>query len=212
MSVAVSMALRAVVAVIPPVMSTIPAIPAVAWGRRRRCVVIAGRVGVHRWSLGYLVYRWPLVILWSLVDLWPLGALGVVAGRLLCDTAANRRTCSTTCAGTHDCTVSPTHGLTNCCARGATNGTTDHRTSLATALCTDGGTSCATEGSADDCALATAHMLAQHRAGRCTYSTTQQGANIVGIDWCAQGRQRQCAAGKQSCRAHMAAMRQDRSF
>ena len=213
MSVAVSMALVAMVVSVPLATSAIATVPAVAWRWWRRCVVVTGRVGVHWRALGYLVYRRPLVVLRSLVNLWPLGSLGVVATRwLMRDTASNRGTCRTTSTGTHYRTVASTHGLSYSCARCATNGTADHRAPLATPLGTDCCTCCTTDGPANHCTLASTHMLAQHRARRSTYATTQQGADIVGIDRCAQGRQRQCAAGKQSCHAHMAAERQDGSF
>ena len=206
MSIAVSMSPGAAVVSVPvipvAVLVTITAIPTVAWRWRRRCVVVARRVGVHSGLLGYLVHRLPLVV-------WPLG---VVAGLLLRGTASNRGPCSTASTGTHYRTVATAHGLSHGCARRATNRTTDHCTPLALALGTDRGTCCATDGASNDCALASTHVLAQNRARCSTYAATQQRADVVGIDRCAQGRQRKCAAGKQSGHAHMAAGGQYRSF
>jgi hypothetical protein len=206
MPVAVAMSLGTVVALIPVVAALVTAIPAVAWGRRWWGVVIARRVGVHGWSLGYLVHRL------ALVDLWPLRPLCVVARLLVGHTAANRGTSRTTRAGTQHRTVAPTHGLAHGCARRAANGTADHRATLAGAMGADGSPCCATEGTANDCALASTHLLAQHRTGRRTNATTQQGADIVGVDGRAQRGQSQRTADKQGCQAHAGRRARDRSF
>lgn len=212
MPVSVPVALGAAVVAVPLVMvTTVAAIPPVVRRRWGRGVVIARWVSVHRGALGYLVHRRTLVVRGSLVNLWPLVALGVIAGLWLRNTAPNRGTCCTASTGTHHRTVAPAHGLAYRGTRCATKGTTDHRCPLTPALGADCGTGCSTERAANHCALAPTHVLTQHRACSCPYAATQQGADIVGVNRCAQSRQRQCAAGKQRGHVDAAVGMQDRS-